>query len=151
MLIIPYLVKVTFVNDKTAEDHRKSHISGFEQEALLNLQRLMEDGNESIVEDMLNIIMTETTGSKEPRPLTKELLHEIFMQYNEHDLIEDDTLLDEMIGMASEGALGTELLDVSSFTRGLTSDIKLYNPFNETKFTTHYEDVFGMVTSKRKQ
>lgn len=149
MLIIPYLVKVTFVNLQTAEVHRKSHKSDFEKEALLDLKRLREDVNESIVEDMLNIIMTETTGSRDPQPLTKELLHKIFMQYNEHDLIEDDLLLDEMIDMASEGALGTELLDVSAFTRGLTSDIKLYNPFSETKFTTHYEDVFGMVASKK--
>lgn len=275
LLIIPYLSKVAFVNAHTTEHqqvgNKNSNQSQFEKEALAHFDKLREDSNDSIFGDVLNFIMAETTGSKDPQPLTKELMSKIFKKYNEEDLIEDDTLLEEMIDMASGGktglarevssslpvedfditsqqgadtndsfefimtpdttnnaeadliteeiapfdgkkdslaigayaettekavlldenkkkdftsslaigadaetidedtildekkhfssafafgagvnatdedsfTTGTLLLDAAAFTRGLTDDIKLYDPFTETKYTTHYEDVFG--------
>mmetsp|Transcript_10121 Transcript_10121/g.14728 ORF Transcript_10121/g.14728 Transcript_10121/m.14728 type:complete len:1032 (-) Transcript_10121:116-3211(-) len=147
MLVIPYLVRVAVINENGNEpvDVCSSLVSKFEKEAFIALEELRKDTDESIIEDVLGIILSDVTGSSDPKPLTKELLREIFKEYEEDDLIDDDELLDEMIEIASGGDKNA-VLDAAAFTRGLTSDIKLYNPLNETKFTTHYEDVFGMVT-----
>lgn len=148
MLVIPYLVRVVALNESESFDVGSSLVSKFEKEAFFALQELREDTDESIIEDVLGIILSGVTGSSDPKPLlTKELLCEIFKEYEEEDLIDDDELLDEMIEIASGGEKDA-VLDASAFTRALTSDIKLYDPLNETKFTTHYEDVFGMVTSQ---
>ena len=110
LLIIPYLSKVVFVNEHTTEHqqvgNKNSNQSQFEKEALAHFDKLREDSNDSIFGDVLNFIMAETTGSKDPQPLTKELMSKIFKKYNEEDLIEDDTLLEEMIDMASGGKTG---------------------------------------------
>ncbi len=49
---------------------------------------------------------------------------------------------------AADTASGA-LLDVAAFTRGPTNDIKLCNPFTETKHTTHHEEVFGTASKEK--
>jgi hypothetical protein len=222
LLVIPYLAKIAFLDENNLEDNRNAEMSRFEKEAFRSFRRLRKESDVTIIGDVLNIIMTDATGSDEPQPLTKELVRKIFKAYNEEDLVDDDALLDEMIDMASGrsntidtdeafldaaisgatsdadgiinakedasanqsseivpegtpegepnyvavsdiddkalvddnmdiasgGTTGAVLLDTAAFSRGLTSDITLYNPLNETKFTTHYEDVFGSATLK---
>lgn len=101
-----------------------------------------QEFDRTIIEKVLRIVLTDVTGSIEPQLSTKEMLMQIFLAYNEHDLAHDEALLSDVIAMAVEGGRteGEAFLDVDSFSRGLASDLKLYDRTKETRFTTHYED-----------
>lgn len=86
--------------------------------------------------------------------LTRTLLKDIFSHYGERSLLRDDAFIDEMIQAAASESGGDDndndnptKLNVDTFLRALTHDIQLYDVRNEYKFQTHYEDIFGLVTT----
>ena len=149
ILIIPFLRKLVMnsahgesILQTLSNPNQNQTFSNYEREALANKYTLQEF-DRTIIEKVLSIILTDVTGSIEPQLLTKDMLMQIFLAYDEHDLAHDEALLSDMIAMAVGGAEGRAFLDVDSFSRGLASDLKLYDPTKETRFSTHYEDVFG--------
>ena len=85
------------------------------------------------------------------QPLTKTLLRNIFKNYGESDLVQDETFIDQMIEAASGVDDSNPQLNAETFLRGISHDIKLYDVLNEYKFQTHYEDVFGFVSYEKKR
>jgi len=138
ILIIPFL---TMVNDIANADEFTSNMDT--EDRKMATSREICKGSSNIISDVLKIILCDTMGSSEPRPLTKELLYSIFARYEELDLIKDDNLVDEMIKQAAGGGENT-VLDSESFSRALTGDINLLDIGNEDRTTTHFEDVFGV-------
>lgn len=153
ILLIPYLRKVSTLQRETIEDEdyrRSTFVSKFEKEAYEKKLKLRSthDFDSKILGKVLSIILNQATGSDEPQPLTKDLLRKIFKMYDETELCHDENLLNDMIAVAAGDQDGA-ILDVEAFSRALTSDLDCYNQDLETKFTTHYEDVFGLVTVGR--
>ena len=75
----------------------------------------------------------------------------LILSYLEHDVAENDELLEEMIKVASNiGGLersndeedGPPLLDKFTFAHCLTNDVRGYDIKNENSLSTHYADVF---------
>lgn len=150
ILLIPFLAKINFadgnglsgIDEIDFEDHNFQ--SQFEVDAFRNSKMLRNQMQESrkIISDVLYIILKNATKSDaKSQPLTRNLLRRIFMYYGEHDLLQDDQFIDEMIAAA-----GGRELNAETFLHALTNDVQLYDVMNESRFQTHYEDVFGLVT-----
>lgn len=153
ILLIPYLRKASSLDPTQDQMNRRSTaVSRFEKEALekKELLRSTHTFDSKIIDNVLNLILTETTGSSDTPPLTKELLRKIFEEYEEPEIANDDELLQEMVSIA-KGDTDGAFLDTASFKRALTSDLGSYNESLEHKFTTHYEDVFGLVSVEKLQ
>lgn len=106
--------------------------------------------DESIISFVLKIIISSAIGSSsQSQPLTRDLLRSIFQYYGERHLLEDDDFIDEMIEVASGGA-ADPVLNAETFANALTYDIRLYDTKSENRFQTHYEDVFGLGSHKKK-
>ena len=100
-----------------------------------------------LIENVLEMMLHDATGNINPQPLTKDLLKQLLLFYGEVDKADNDTLLDEMILAASDGAAedlegNPIMLDKYAFAKALTNDVGLYNIENENKATTNYFDVF---------
>ncbi len=143
--------------------------SQFEIDAWNTASALKKSMNESvgILKYVLKMILHDTgvtnnnTGAEsesehenedESPTLNRTLLKDIFSHYGERSLLRDDAFIDEMIQAASgesgeDGNDNPTKLNVDTFLRALTHDIQLYDVRNEYKFQTHYEDVFGLVTT----
>ena len=150
ILLIPYLRKVSIMRKGNHDDESMKNIlvSNFEKLAYAKKQEMMKSRNfdSDIIGKVSKMIMKDTMdGVEEPQPLTKDLLRRIFEAYGETVLSEDDNLLDEMIAAAAGDEDGV-YFDEDAFSRGLAGDLSIYKPESEFTFTTHYEDVFGMVT-----
>lgn len=99
---------------------------------------------------VLSMILRDVTGDDKPKPMTKELLKEIFVFYGEHDVSEDDRLLEEMILVASkmqivpegESTKAEPILDAFTFAHCLTMDVRAYNPKTEGRLSTNFHDVY---------
>lgn len=118
--------------------------------AASELKKSMKESRD-ILKYVLKMILRDATekSSTESQPLTRTLLKDIFSYYGERSLLTDDTFIDEMIQAASDGNENPQL-NVDTFLKALTHDIQLYDVTNEYKFQTHYEDVFGLVTTHEK-
>ena len=145
ILMIPMLVKVS--DSILAEEASASKALSLDQQRLLPPAK--------IIEDVLQDILSDSTGGEsstsKPPELTPYLLRQIFLEYDEFDLVNDDRLITEMIALASNNKRST-VLDVKAFARALTSDVNLYNPENETRYTEILSDVFpdGMEVQRKK-
>lgn len=101
-----------------------------------------------IIDFVLSMILKDVTGDDKPKPMTKELLKKIFVFYGEHDVAEDDRLLDEMISVAStmqmmpDGERTEPILDAFTFAHCLTMDVRAYNPKTEGRLSTNFNDVY---------
>lgn len=158
ILLIPYLAKIDWkqrTHEALEENDSCSEVSTlqsqFEKTAYNNsklLRKTMKDGK-SILTYLLKLILQDVRPNSmaEAPPLDREILKDIFAHYGERDLLIDDEFIDNLIRVASKGK-PNPVLDVDTFLQGLTHDIALYDVKNESKFQTHYEDVFGLVTSK---
>ncbi len=164
ILLIPFFAKIATIHNNhngnelgNTSNYDSFYQSNFEIEAYRKSVQIhsavLED--KKIISDILGIILKNATGSgsfsqSQSQPLTPDLLRQIFSYYGERSLIEDDDLVDEMIRAAAsyegEGGGGYPVLNVDTFLHALTYDTKLYDVFNESRFQTHYEDVFGLVT-----
>mmetsp|Transcript_48986 Transcript_48986/g.74023 ORF Transcript_48986/g.74023 Transcript_48986/m.74023 type:complete len:839 (+) Transcript_48986:156-2672(+) len=104
---------------------------------------------EEILRDVLSNILLLATGSPKPQPLTKELVRKIFAAFDENSLVEDDELVSKMIAAAGGDALsedtegGAVLFNTKTFARVLTSDIMLYDPSVENRYTSNFVDAFS--------
>lgn len=157
ILLIPYLRRIAVsVESDSGMDARDTMVSKFEKDAYerkMGSKLAQSQFDSKIIGKVLNIILSDTTGSVDPPPLTKKLIRDIFSAYDEDELINDEKLLEDMVAMAAgenQGENGT-VLDAQAFARALTNDLGEYNQDLETKFTTHYEDVFGLVTVENEQ
>lgn len=116
--------------------------------------------------DTIAMILTDVTGDDRPKPMTKDLLRKIFIFYNEHDVAENDELLEEMISVAScmeemngddddeEVGVGEDkppLLDVFTFAHCLTDDVRTYDVKSEGRLSTNFSDVFCSSSDKDEQ
>ena len=107
------------------------------------------------------IVHTKVTGDQKPKQLTRDLIRRILVAYGECDLAAADTLVQEMyqaaVGWDDEAAVAAAhaadgsiasttttnaTLDVQSFGKALTHDIRLYDIRNETRMTTNFDDVY---------
>eukprot|EP00594_Rhizosolenia_setigera_P004606 CAMPEP_0178953056 /NCGR_PEP_ID=MMETSP0789-20121207/8201_1 /TAXON_ID=3005 /ORGANISM="Rhizosolenia setigera, Strain CCMP 1694" /LENGTH=1011 /DNA_ID=CAMNT_0020634261 /DNA_START=593 /DNA_END=3628 /DNA_ORIENTATION=- len=164
VLLIPFLKKVSVLDlpQEEAQDASTKReqvntsitsISKFELEALRKKELLrsveMHDVNANIIKNVLEIILQDATGSVEPQPLTKDLLIKIFEKYEDEELTKDEGLLNEMIAVASGELNDGAILDTETFKRGLTGDLEHYDENLECRFSTHYEDVFGLVSAEK--
>ena len=158
ILIIPFLAKIKFNPEAFAQHGEDSfeaqnYQSGYEIEAFqrtMSLKKEMENDN-IILGNMLKIILkTVTKSSSLSQPLDARLLRRIFAFYGEYNLVKDDAFIEEMISAASDGN-PNPVLNVDTFIRGLTHDIQEYDSSNEFRFQTHYEDVFGLLTTDKKK
>eukprot|EP00578_Thalassiosira_sp_NH16_P024367 CAMPEP_0181084446 /NCGR_PEP_ID=MMETSP1071-20121207/4699_1 /TAXON_ID=35127 /ORGANISM="Thalassiosira sp., Strain NH16" /LENGTH=989 /DNA_ID=CAMNT_0023166179 /DNA_START=39 /DNA_END=3004 /DNA_ORIENTATION=- len=101
-----------------------------------------------LIEFVLKMILTDVTGDDKPKPMTKDLLRKIFAFYQEHDVVEDEALLDEMISVASKMNMDDDekgtvpMLDKFTFAHCLTDDVRKYDVSNERKCSTNFSDVF---------
>jgi len=147
ILIIPFLLKITKNVDEVPADLNPIGMLKLKKKALENARSAsssMRKESNRLILDVLDIILNDTIGSSEPRPLTKELLYAIFARYKEIEIIRnDDNLVDDMIKLAV-GEGGNVMLDSETFARALTDDIQLYNVDNESRISTYYEDAFGI-------
>jgi len=142
ILIIPYLVKT--VNEKHPELTTRHLMTSNKLEQYKKHQEELEElaaDSSSMISLILKIILHHATGSTDPQPLTKELLKNIFASYDELGLVKDESLLEEMIQVATDGEPGA-VLDDEAFARGLTSDVGLYDVQSEARVSTHYQDAF---------
>lgn len=109
----------------------------------------------AIIIDTIAMILTDVTGDDTPKPMTKDLLRKIFIFYKEHDVAENDELLEEMISVASdlekmkgdgdeEVGAGDKppLLDAFTFAHCLTDDVRTYDVKSEGRLSTNFSDVF---------
>jgi len=155
ILIIPFLSKIDFFSGIDQADlfEENKYQSQFEmdalQKAMILKKTMVED--KIILADILKVILKGATKSSSlSQPLTRDLLRRIFAHYGERDLLKDDVFIDEMIEAAAVGE-SNPVLDVDTFIRALTHDIKLYDVTNESRFQTHYEDVFGLRTDEKEK
>ena len=151
ILLIPYLRKISMLEmPEDDEAIRLNFVSKYEKEAFMKKRALRREHalDSKIIGNVLTIILKEATGSEEPQPLTMDLLRRIFEIFDEKELAEDEGLLRDMIHVA-KGDEENAILDAEAFSRALTSDLDAYNEELETKFTTHYEDVFGLVSVEK--
>jgi hypothetical protein len=76
-------------------------------------QRLLPQA--SIIEDVLRDILRDTTDGADdvehPPPLRPALLRQIFLEYDELDLVRDDDLIQQMIDMVSVSSKSDKLKD----------------------------------------
>ena len=94
-----------------------------------------------IFSDVLSIILKDTTGSPEPKPINRKLVRDILLYYGEEHLARDKQLLDKMVECASGP---TTLLDADAFVEALTSDVEFNYDFErENRISTNFQDVFG--------
>jgi len=80
ILIIPFLSKITASADVGPSDLNPADMLEFEKKALEKSRSAsinMRKESNRIIPDVLDIILNDTTGSSEPRPLTKELIRHI--------------------------------------------------------------------------
>jgi hypothetical protein len=105
--------------------------------------------NENFIQNVLDIILRDVTGSAEPQVLTKELIISMFARYEETELVQDDGLIEDMINAATGGIPGA-LLDGDTFLRALTTDLNLYNVSHESRCSTHFDDVGLGDTARRR-
>ena len=76
-----------------------------------------------------------------------KLLKKIFEAYGEYELAEDEDALQDMVDCAchvkEDGTKSQKdpMFNLKSFARGLTSDVRLYDVYNEVRKTTYYDDV----------
>ena len=99
----------------------------------------------NLIRNVLEILLHDTTNSRNPKKLNRELISRIFLSYGEVELAENYSLVNEMLEVATtpEG-----MMDEEAFTKALTSDVQLYDIENESRLTTNFEDVFGAQPTK---
>ena len=145
ILLIPVLVKVS---DSIIGNTERNSVLSDDQQRLLPPQ--------TIIADVLQDILSDTTdgafSTSKPPQLTPELLRQIFAQYDELELLKDDKLIEEMIAVCKEDKpVGSLTLDVKAFARALTTDVQLYNPENENRYTEIITDVFPDGVGERNE
>jgi len=100
-----------------------------------------------LIQNVLDMILRDVTGSSNPPKLTVSLLRELLLAYGEEEMSNDMGLLRDMMNVA--GNEGDDF-DVVAFSRALTSDIMLYNVENEVSLTTNYRDVMESTDPSEK-
>ncbi len=149
ILLIPFFVKnakgdigqSTITNSNTVkrafsdEQEYSEFLGDLEKQSKLISKR-------EVIQHVLNIILADSTGSTEPRPVTKELIQTIFARYGELALIQDDQLIEDMILDVTDGD-PEAALDATTFSRALYNDVMLYDVKKEACVTTFFDDVFG--------
>jgi len=166
IMIIPLLVKVSnglkkekqkALMDKILSDDEKKAIDDEKKandDHLVDEQKRLEPPS-TIIADVLKTILLDIAVDADdkspssrpdvflkPPKLTPQLLKRILLELDEHEMMLNNDLIEEMISMASKGGDGETFLDVNTFARALTGDIKLYNIDNEIRFSTIFDDVF---------
>eukprot|EP00581_Thalassiosira_minuscula_P000876 CAMPEP_0183743918 /NCGR_PEP_ID=MMETSP0737-20130205/65465_1 /TAXON_ID=385413 /ORGANISM="Thalassiosira miniscula, Strain CCMP1093" /LENGTH=1005 /DNA_ID=CAMNT_0025979549 /DNA_START=161 /DNA_END=3178 /DNA_ORIENTATION=- len=93
---------------------------------------------------VLSMILRDVTGDDTPKPMTRDLLKKIFVFYGEHEIAEDEGLLDEMISVARDGTASSEtpILNEITLAHCLTEDVRAYDITTENRLSTTVQDVF---------
>ena len=119
-----------------------------------------ENNNESLlhhvtspqlIEFVLKMILFDVTGDEKPKPLTQDLIRDIFAKYGEDNILLDDEMLMEMIQIAqtddkddNDSDISYEkeehvMLDKKSLLRLITYDIKHFCNYS-TPASNHVND-----------
>ena len=93
-----------------------------------------------LLESVSKVMLHDSTGDHDGHLLTSDLVKKIFRCYGEHEMANNDELVEEMIQAAGGSGIP---LDASAFARALTNDVKLYDLKWETTKSTVLQDVFG--------
>jgi len=171
ILMIPLLVKAAIVEGQGQQRIISSSSSPPPDEndndrhgGQTKFHPLLPDGvlppPDGLLRDVADMLTHDATGDKEPKPLTADLIRNIFLMYGEKSLADDKTLIDEMLTAATATSGGTpaandssrgpgeaeeapiNLFDVQSFARALTADVQLYDIENETRKSSIIQDIF---------
>lgn len=146
MLLIPELLKAEQSLVRTQPQEKQTLP---EPDTAVTIQSHGEKGKKhwpdaDLIANVLCMILHDATGDSNPRPLTKELLHQILTFYGERSLADDEGLLDDML-MATNHKLNPSeapiLFDCHAFARALTHDVHRFNIDNENSMTSNYYDV----------
>ena len=121
-------------------------------ESITGKQRLLTGDDRwpdsDLIPFVLQMVLKDSTGCSEPKPLTVGLLRAIFRFYGEEEIAENNVLLEEMVSLAftlrrdEEHGAEPPLFDAVAFAHCLTSDVSQYNPKAEGLLTTNFDDVF---------
>jgi len=90
---------------------------------------------------LVEMLLHDVTGSRQPKPLTSTLIRQIFQAYGEEALCENDDLVRSMLGQAGADNGGRVMLDAETFCKVLTADIQEYDIKSKDKLSTNYNDV----------
>lgn len=113
-----------------------------EQEVREQLLEASAKGDSTdLLEFVVEMMLHDVTGSRQPKPLTKTLIKQIFQAYGETALSGDDELATEMMKQAGAGNGKRVLLDAKTFCRALTSDVQAFDVESKDKLSTNYNDV----------
>lgn len=134
ILLIPMFVKVS---DSVLGGRKRNSTLTSDQERLLPPPTIIAD----VLQDILHDTTDGVSSTSNPPPLTPHLVRQILVQYGEVDLVKDDQLIAEMIKVAC-GDRTVSSLGVEAFARALSTDVHLYNPETETRYTEILTDVF---------
>lgn len=130
MLTIPTLRKAAASND--GDDELK--------EGLIKPRAGLID---FVLQMMLHDCTGASSSSNEPKKLTKTLIKRLLRSYDEHELAENDEVIEEMLLAASTGDETSEgFFDGTMFARALTQDVQMYSLANEVRLSTFHDDVF---------
>ena len=99
---------------------------------------------DNVLETGVSIILHDVTGSEDKSQLlTPEFLKQMLTIYGETGMAQDDTLIQEMIQVASGGSGDVpKEFNAVTFAEGLTKDVELYDIANEVRKSTSVQDVF---------
>ena len=166
MLLVPTLVKAEIclhrdtheqeliLTPSSGSSRSSSKLAGKEHlfESTTGKQRLLRGDDRwpdsDLIPFVLQMVLKDTTGCSEPKPLTVGLLQKIFRFYGEEEIAENKVLLEEMISLAftlgrdEEDGIGPPMFDAKTFAHCLTSDVSQYNAKAEETLSTNFDDVF---------
>ncbi|EJK73318.1 hypothetical protein THAOC_05067 [Thalassiosira oceanica] len=165
MLLVPTLIKAEIglhrdmferelILAPTASSSSSSKLAGKEDlfESITGKQRLLKGDDRwpdaNLIPFVLHMVLKDSTGCSEPKPLTVGLLKTIFRFYGEEEIAENDVLLEEMVSLAftlrrdEEHGAEPPMFDAVTFAHCLTSDVSQYNAKAEETLSTNFDDVF---------
>jgi len=157
ILLIPFLLKMTKTTTSTAKQQqnctKKNQISDEDKNPKFDtpsdIINIIEEVATMVLSDSmiksansLNKPTNEAADRKSQQlKIDNHLVKGFFLQYGEHELANDDQLINEMVLAATGGKEGA-VFNAESFLRGLTFDVEKYDTSNELKLTSNYYDVF---------
>ena len=144
--MIPFLLKAS----NTSSNRSSNGESREYKEHLRESQKQLLMPPSEIVGDVLEMMLSDVTGSSTPKKLDKDLIKDILLAYGEKEMAADEKLVEDMLYQACGSNKSRSLrfgsknmvLNKETFTNALTRDVQDYEIGNEIKLTNYFYDVF---------
>ena len=144
--MIPFLLKASNTSScRSSNDESREY-----KEHLRESQKQLLMPPSEIVGDVLEMMLSDVTGSSTPKKLDKYLIKDILLAYGEKEMAADEKLVEDMLYQACGSNKSRSLrfgsknmvLNKETFTNALTRDVQDYEIGNEIKLTNYFYDVF---------